>query len=265
MKASKIKIFILFSFFSVYLFAQSDSVLVEELRRLFPTEASELVKTKKLTYMNYDGREEGRRIIFRSALCKRIEQALPLKDPVFTMDVVYLVKKESINNRKDVLKILQSISTLKGIQYYSSSRKKMRLLYKDSYTVKREKMSDGTFKYTKTQDITSENIDGLSIYACQEDLTFGKNIYQYSYFKEGAEVGVLVSNVEPLYYSIFKALNAQDVNSYLIINDMQDYFLVYASTRARFKKIIGLETKIKNSFMNRLDAMSKWFIKKYNE
>ena len=74
-----------------------------------------------------------------------------------------------------------------------------------------------------------------------------------------------MSNIEPLYYSIFKVLNARDVNSYLVIYEIQDYLLVYASTKAKFKKVIGFETKIKNSFMTRLDAMSQWFIKKYNE
>lgn len=265
MKTSKIKVFFLFSFFSAYIFAQDDLALMEELERFFPIRASELIKTKRLTYMSYDGREEGQRINFQSPLCSRIEKVLPLKNPIFNMDVVYLVKKEKLNKKKDILRILQSISTLKGLQYYSTSRKKMRLLYKDSYVVKREKMNDGTFKYTKTEDPTGENPDGLSIYACQEDLTFGKNIYQYTYFKEELGVGVLVSNIEPLYYSIFKVLNARDVNSYLVIYEIQDYLLVYASTKAKFKKVIGFETKIKNSFMTRLDAMSQWFIKKYNE
>lgn len=259
-------VFFLFSFFSIYAFARDGHVLMKELKELLPERVEELISAKKLTYMNYDGKEEGKKIGFRSKLSARIEKMLPLKTPLFRMDVLYLVKKEDSEKRKDISKILRSISSLKGLQYYSPSRKRMRLLYKDSYAVKREKMGDGTFKYEKTEDpINEEKMDGFSTYACQEDLTFGKNIYQYTYFKEDQGVGLLVLNVDPIYYSVFKALNAQDVNNYLVIYDMQDYLLVYASTRARFKKIIGLQTKIKNSFMSRLDAMSNWFITKYNE
>ena len=75
----------------------------------------------------------------------------------------------------------------------------------------------------------------------------------------------MVVNTEPLYYSIFKALDAKDLNSVLIAYDLGDYLLLYTATRAKFKKIIGLESKVKNSFMARLDAMGKWFIAKYNE
>lgn len=265
MKFYKIHLLLLFSFFSISIFSQDNFILQEKLKDLLPTRADELIKMKKLTYINYDGKEEGKIIDFKSTLCTRIERVLPLKTPLFTMDVLYLVKKENPIKDKDISKILCSISSLKGLQYYSPSRKKMRLLYKDSYTVKKEKKTNGIFEYTKTEDPKSENIDGLSIYACQEDLTFGKNIYQYSYFKDGMEVGVLASNVDPLYYSIFKALNAQDVNTYLVIYDMTEYLVVYTSIRAKFRKIIGLETKIKNSFMSRLDALSQWFIREYNK
>ena len=117
----------------------------------------------------------------------------------------------------------------------------------------------------KVSDPIDKLKDKLSLFVFQEDLTFGKNIYEFTYLRENNGVALVVFNSDALYYSIFKAIEKRDLNSVFIAYDAGDYVLLYVSMKAKFKKIIGLENKLKNSFMARLDAMSKWFIDKYNE
>lgn len=251
--------------FCFTLFATEDAGLIEKLTEIVGEEqAVELAKSSSLLYMNYDGVEDGEPFKFNSALLSRTQKNLPLKTPIFTMETLSVVKNSNPNKKKNIANILCSISSLKGLEYYSHSRKKMRLLYKDSYIVKKVG-AKGKIEYVKMPDPVSKLSDGTSFFVFQEDLTFGKNIYEFKYFLDASAVALMVVNTEPLYYSIFKALDAKDLNSILIAYDLGDYLLLYTATRAKFKKIIGLENKVKNSFMARLDAMGKWFIAKYNE
>lgn len=261
------KLFCMMSFFCFCLsaFVAEDAELMEKLSSIVGEElAAELVKSSNLLYMNYDGVEDGKPFQFNSSLLSRTQKNLPLKNPIFTMETLSLVKPSQASKNKKLSNILCSVSSLKGLQYYSPSRKKMRLLYKDSYVVKKIE-TKGRITYSRLEDPIDKVFDGLSLLVFQEDLTFGKNIYEFKYFLDDSGVSVIVSNTEPIYYSIFKALEAKDLNSMLVAYNVGDYLLLYTATRAKFKKIIGLETKVKNSFMARLDAMGKWFIAKYNE
>ncbi len=254
-----------FCWFCCVLFAVEDAGLIEKLSAVVGSDAAaELAKTSSLLYMNYGGTEEGTPFKFNSTLLSRTQKSLPLKEPVFTMETLSLLKKSEAGKTKKLANILCSISSLKGLQYYSPSRKKERLLYKESYVVKKLE-GKGKPKYERVDDPVDKVFDGMSILVFQEDLTFGKNIYEAKYFLDANGVSIIISNIEPLYYSIFKALDAKDLNSMLVAYDVGDYLLLYTATRAKFKKIIGLENKVKNSFMSRLDAMGKWFESKYNE
>lgn len=243
-----------------FLFAVENEGMIEKLNYIVGEEAgAELVKTSSLVHMSYDGSEEGVAFKFNSKLLSRMQEVLTTKKPIFTMETVSLVKKKQSTDQKKLSDILCSISSLKGLQYYSPSRKKMRLLYKDSYAVEKKEVK-GKTKYVKVPDPIASLSDEFSILVFQEDLTFGKNIYEFKYFSDESGVALLVSNTEALYYSIFKALEAKDLNSMLIAYDLGEYVLLYTATQAKFRKIIGLENKVKNSFMARLEALSKWFV-----
>lgn len=256
---------ILFCSLSIFLISEESSVGLEKIEHILPLQSKKLIDEGKLLHFCYNGKDEGEKIVFNSPLVEKIEKMLEKQNYIFACETLHFVKKTGVNKQKNIEKILCSISSLKGLQYYSPSRKKMRLLYKDSYVVKREERSDGEFVYTKVEDPINKPFNGLKIFVSQEDLTFGKNIYQFQYFKEDYGLALLTSNIEPLYYSIFKAIEKDGVNSYLVAYDLGDYLLVYTAVKANFRRIIGLETKIKNSFMARLDAISSWFIEKYNE
>lgn len=243
----------------------NESSLKEKLTEIVPEHVEELLKNGKVSYTNYGGQVEGKAIVFNSSLLSRVEEKSSLKNPLFTLEVLYFVKKTAKAKGGDLSKILRSISSLKGLQYYSPSRKKYRLLYKDSFVVEKKEIKNGKFEYVKVNDPLNGAMDGLSILVSQEDLTFGKNIYKYDYFQDNYGMGLTVTNIDPLYYSLFKVINEKELNSYVIFYDIGDYFLIYASTKANFTKFYGIEKKIKNSFSSRLDALCNYLIAKWNE
>lgn len=239
--------------------------LKEKLLEIVPQHVEKLIKDGKIIYTNYGGVLEGEKFVFNSRLLSHIEEKSSMKKSFFTLEVLYFVKKTTKAKGTDLSKILRSISNLKGLQYYSPSRKKYRLLYRDSFVVEKKETKKGKFEYVKVSDPVNETMDGLSVLVSQEDLTFGKNIYQYDYFQDGYGLGLMVTNVNPLYYSLFKAINEKELNSCVVFHDIGDYLLIYASTKANFTKLYGIEKKIKNSFLSRLNALCDYFIAKYNE
>lgn len=260
----------LLCFFFIALFSFADDFtssesLKEKLLEIVPHHVDELIKDGKVLYTNYVGTTEGKKIVFNSRLLSRIQEKSSIKDPIFTLEALYFMKKTQKAKGADLSRILRSVSSLKGLQYYSSSRKKYRLLYKDSFVVEKRETKRGKFEYVKTDDPLDKETDGLSVLVLQEDLTFGKNIYEYDYFQDGYGLGLMVENVNSLYYSVFKAVSEKELNSCVIFHDLGDYFLLYASTKANFAKLYGIEKKIKNSFSSRLDALCGFLIAKYNE
>ncbi len=196
-------------------------------------------------------------------------------EPIFLLESIYLFEKNTGNGNKNadntdnansvnIDKILKSISKLEGLEYYSHSRGKMRTLYAQSFAV--EKIQNGkNEEVKKIADPIDMPTDGLKILACQEDLTFGKYIYSYEYFKEDGAVGTICTNTENLKYSIFKVISKEDMQVRLVVKELEDFVLVYCSTAAKFARLPGLEKKLKNSFSSRADAMYNWFLSEYKK
>lgn len=253
------------TFLCFTLSSQGDASLIEKLAEIVPHQARELVKNEKVLCIKYGDYKEGDDILFNSTLLSRIQKESKLKNAIFDLQALYFFKKGGKDKTKNILKILSSVSELKGLQYYSSSRKKNRLLYKDSYAVSRVEVKKNKFKYTRIKDPIDKIKDGNSIFVLQKDSTFGKNIYEYRYFQEENGTACVIGNVEPIYYYSFKLIEKQEFTTLLLIYDLGDYILIYANTKANIKKVLGIEQKIKNSFLNRLEAVCSWFLEKYNE
>ena len=186
-------------------------------------------------------------------------------DAPFFSESLYLYKKKPAvqglqgSDTQKISIILRSLSHLEGLEYYSSSRKKMRTLYEKSYVV----ASDTNKK--RIPDPVEGSADNLSIYALQKDLTFGEYIYNY-YYRQGSDtVGFFSRNVEAMSYSFFKVLDPDNLRISLIVHDLGDYLLIYSLTRADFIALPGIEGKLNTSFSTRAEAMYNWFIKEYEK
>ncbi len=183
-------------------------------------------------------------------------------DPVFLAETLYLLKKPEssvgLKNDTDLIsKVVRSVSTMEGIPYYSNSEKRMKTLYEKSYTI------NNPTDRQKIPDVTEGSADNLSIYAFQEDGTFGKIVYEIKYTQRENEVSMVIHNVAPVKLSFITAIKPQNLALSLLIVDEGDDLLVYLLAQIKFPALSLIENALNRSFGARLDATYNWFESEY--
>ena len=184
------------------------------------------------------------------------------KPRLTTEKIFYLDKKtlglvnedlSSINITK-VSKVIRSISTMKGTEYYSNRHKKWETLYHDAYLVK------SPSEKTKIPDDTEGSAEGKILYCMQDDNSFGECYYKLEYHERANEVSVCFDNFEPLKFGPITAAKAHNVKINLVVVDEGNHFLVYLMVQAYYPRIAMLENKMIDSFNARVDSIYKWFV-----
>ena len=180
-------------------------------------------------------------------------------NPAFLLEALYLHKKaqSGIKDIGKISRVLRSVSKLEGLQYYSSSRKKMRTLYEVSYLI------DDPKTEKRLDDPVDNPAADFSVYVLQKDLTFGKNIYHYRFCSDSDAAGFISTNVDVLKYSIFKAVEPENLEASIAVIDLGEYLLVYMLTQATFTAPSVFRERVQNSFRTRGEAIYKWFIAQY--
>ena len=182
------------------------------------------------------------------------------ENPRLTTEKLFYLKKSSLNdnisdlNIEKVSKIIRSISTMKGTEYYSNRHKKWETLYHDAYLIK------SPDEKNKVSDDTEGSADGKILYCMQDDNSFGKCYYSLHYRERKNEVSVCFDNFEPLKFGFITAAKAHNVKINLVVVDEGDYFLVYLIVQAYYPRISVLEDKMIDSFNAREDSIYKWFV-----
>ncbi|MDR2923943.1 MAG: hypothetical protein LBU85_11470 [Treponema sp.] len=149
---------------------------------------------------------------------------------------------------------LLALSTLAGIQYYSESRKAMRIFYESSTViedpVKKKPLPDPSFAVCP---------ESLELYARQKDLTFGDNIYRFEY-RTGPDI-ILFSqeNISSMNAGIIPAIGRNKFRTVMAVIDTGDSLLIYAAAMAKAASLPGMGDRIGASFSNRVKAILKWF------
>lgn len=157
-------------------------------------------------------------------------------------------------NIAKVSKVIRSISTMKGTEYYSNRHKKWETLYHEAYLVK------SPSEKTKIPDDTEGSAEGKTLYCMQDDNSFGECYYKLDYHERENEVSVCFDNFEPLKFGPITAAKAHNVKINLVVVDEGDHFLVYLMVQAYYPRIAMLENKMIDSFNARVDSIYKWFV-----
>jgi len=154
---------------------------------------------------------------------------------------------------------MTAISTLTGIQYYSSSRSAMRTFYEYSTVI-----DDPTAKKVLPDPSFARLPASLTLFARQKDLTFGDNIYRYDYLIAADVVLFTQENITALSYGIIPVIGRGNMRSLMSVIDCGDSILIYAVSAAKTASVPGLYDKISNSLSNRAKAVLSWFSEKIN-
>ncbi len=159
-----------------------------------------------------------------------------------------------------IYNILRSVSTLKGLEYYSETSNKMKTLFEDSWAI------DGFESKNKIPDpLVSElkPYDSISIY--QKDNRFSKNQYTMSFRNEEANLSTSIINHTPLKVSgVIKMVDPEEMQIHIAIMPYQEGLAVYvmmaAATDTR-----SFRSKAQQSFGNRAIALKNWFEQRMGE
>ena len=123
--------------------------------------------------------------------------------PVYVSESLFYIKKPegSTGNDIDLISgILRSISSMEGIKYYSNSAGGIKTLYLQSYTV------DNPYDKNRIPDQTDGSADNRTIYAFQEDNSFGVNTYQIDYRQLDNEISMVMKNEDPVKFAFITAV-----------------------------------------------------------
>lgn len=226
-------------------------------RQVFPELSAEQLTTLKkdgeLTRYYFKGGIP--RFLFNTPYSQQLVSDIKKLDINIGVESVYFFKMDKNISLLDIYNTLLSISSMKGIDYYSQTRKKFRTLYSDSHVI--------TGK-TNTAPLPDPKVIELQkfkqIYIEQTDTTFGKNIYKTTYRTDGNVLWVEMTNETPMYFSFIRMVDKENISIDLLIKKTDNGLIFYGSTNAKTFSFFGIERKNKESFYNRTKALYKWFV-----
>lgn len=180
--------------------------------------------------------------------------------PVYVSESLFYIKKPegSTGNDIDLISgILRSISSMEGIKYYSNSAGGIKTLYLQSYTV------DNPYDKNRIPDQTDGSADNRTIYAFQEDNSFGVNTYQIDYRQFDNEISMVMKNEDPVKFAFITAVKKNNLVMSLQIIDKGSYLITYILAQMKFPALSIFESKMNNSLNARITALQNWFEESY--
>jgi hypothetical protein len=183
-------------------------------------------------------------------------------DPNIIVETLYLYKKPETANkegwtdaeRSALFNALCSLSSLKGIEYFSASRNKMRIFYESSFVI-----DDPVTKKPLADPVVQVPPEKAVLYAEQRDSTFGTNIYRYDYYTQPEAFAFVQENLTTMSYGILPLIGKNKLRSVVMVFDTGNSMVIYGVSVMNAVLLPGLQGKILDSFSNRANAIYQWF------
>jgi hypothetical protein len=153
--------------------------------------------------------------------------------------------------------LMHAVSGMKGLEYYSASRKRMRTLFAESYRI-----DDPVTRGPLPDRVYPGEIPAVEqVYLFQEDLTFGGTIYRAEYYFEGGVLSLHTTNLTPMRYLGLNMIKEEESLSWICLVPYGSRILFYGLTGGKTMKFLGLEKSKsrEDSFYYRLKAIYGWY------
>ncbi len=235
--------------------------LAAQLRALVPAlsaaEIERLIDTGQIVAISPIGETDGIAIRLAPSYAEAVRADIAELDPTIGVEALYLVDAPPRTVRVDaeLMTILQSISTMEGVEYYSATRDRMRTLFVESYVIA------GPDDRTRRPDpVVASLSERDRIYAYQRDSSFGRNVLELAYTVSEEAIMLRMRNLTRTFYQGFiPVVGPGELGMSLVVQPIGDQFLFYAVTAARAPGAAGMEDRIRTSFTNRMHALRIWF------
>ncbi|MFQ6070096.1 MAG: DUF6675 family protein [Candidatus Aminicenantales bacterium] len=181
-------------------------------------------------------------------------------NPSLGIEILFLYKHPELNVDENpqrlltVYNILRSISTLKGVKYYSLSRHKRRILFVETYVI------DSPQKRKKRKDPLVTDIPSRSsVFAYHRDSSLGRYVSHIDYRYQNHVISMKMENVSSIKLFIFPVVEPHHLVNYLILFPNGDEILFYGLSCINTVSFLRLGDDKIESLYNRTKALLRWF------
>ena len=157
-------------------------------------------------------------------------------------------------NHLRIYNILRSVSTLKGIEYFSASRGRMRTFFYDAYAIESPKD-----RRPLSDPLVKEIPINSKLFAFLKDSSLGDYVAEVDYHYHYDYFSMHIRNLTTLWRFIFPILKPGELNMMVIIVPFKGEYLLYGLAYVNAEKMPGLAESKTASFYNRLKAFFSWF------
>ncbi len=190
------------------------------------------------------------------AAATAIADDITAEKPDVVVEALFIWKKPFAAKDETLLayNVLRAVGTLEGIEYYSASRKKMRLFYEKSYRI------GGLRDKTRIPDAAVASVPASeTLYVFQKDLSFGENVNRYDYRAGTDWIALETTNETAMGYGIVPVAGAGKVKTRILAIRCDEGILFWVCSSAKATVVPGVRGKLQDSFGNRAEAVFNWF------
>jgi hypothetical protein len=182
-----------------------------------------------------------------------IEATVESMNPTLGVEIL-IVSAGADDAMLSTYNILRSVSTLKGIEYYSATRKRMRIFYEDAYVIAspddRKRHADPlVIEIPKTERILS----------FMKDSSFGEYVCSIDYTHTDDAISMEMRNLTRIWYLFIPIIDPENMLTCMIVIPAGDRTLFYGISLIKGDDVFGIAKSRSDSLYNRLKALYDWF------
>lgn len=251
----------LFCFTSIIHSQDNIEISLPKVDEIFPLDiVKELNKNNRIEVFKYDEEILSYELLPNTPMKEKIQNIWTEEEkPLLEVECLYRYEKKAEDKGNDKIRnIIQNISKLEGIEYYSNRKKKIQTLYEKCYSI------DNLENRNKIMDTIDDSIQDKQIIILQEDNSFGEYCSRLEYFEKDYELGFVCTNLEEATIAFFRGAEPEKLKIVFLIENLEDEVILYVKIFCDFPKYIGMEKYMKDSLGARVDAIVKWFLNMYS-
>lgn len=246
---------LLLALFLVGSFGFADPVLDQALGFLTPDDRAALLKDRVVTV--FSDRFANLHLAKGSPFEASAKALFKDRASTLAAEALFLVPavlpKEPAAREQTIQKAMTSVSTMKNLQVYSISLKRMETFLFDAY---RTQTLD---KKTRLSDPDFSSAGPVEFILFQKEEQTGESFSRYVFSREPGWFQVTQTNLTSLNYGILPLVSPQDLLTAVYVVPFDDQLMVYGVTVAKTLSLFGLERSKTASLYTRMEALVTWF------
>lgn len=156
-----------------------------------------------------------------------------------------------------LLRILTSIQTMEGIEYWSASRQRMRTLYEKAYFVDPDSRTVRIDPPALPRQLPP--VYSRLFYAFMKDLTFGGNVMKYSVELGESSLSVRSENASSMKYMLLPLVGPGGMKSDMVMLPCRDGLLGFFAMELAAPQMVA--ERVFESAGNKLLGVLGWFVR----